>query len=108
METELIIRCFLALFGGPDIKLQRELCQFLGEKKVKELVGDQEWLNELVTTEEPTLFLTEHNSHVPGDKVVRERERRMITGVSRATWNRWERQGLVPPRIKLGDRKSVV
>jgi len=38
------------------------------------------------------------------DKVIRERERRALTGVSRATWRRWEQKGLVPPRIKLGPR----
>lgn len=38
------------------------------------------------------------------EKVLRERERRAFTGVARATWDRWERQGLAPPRIKLGPK----
>ena len=34
--------------------------------------------------------------------IVRERQRRAITGVPRTTWNRWEREGRVPLRRELG------
>ena len=35
-------------------------------------------------------------------EVVREHERAKITGLSRVTWWRHERRGLVPRRIRLG------
>lgn len=37
--------------------------------------------------------------------VINERERRAITGISRSTWHRWEKAGLVPRRIQLGPRR---
>ncbi len=36
------------------------------------------------------------------DRIAREPERRRITGLSRATWYRLEKKGLVPPRIQIG------
>jgi predicted DNA-binding transcriptional regulator AlpA len=35
------------------------------------------------------------------DKIVREPERKEITGLSRVSWWRLERNGMVPKRIKL-------
>ncbi len=39
------------------------------------------------------------NSHV---EIVREHERRKITGLSRVTWWRLERDGRAPKRLQLG------
>jgi predicted DNA-binding transcriptional regulator AlpA len=36
------------------------------------------------------------------DRIIREPERRKVTGVSRATWWRWERKDLVPKRRAIG------
>jgi predicted DNA-binding transcriptional regulator AlpA len=35
------------------------------------------------------------------DRIIREEERRMVTGLSRTTWWRLERNGLAPRRRKL-------
>jgi len=40
-------------------------------------------------------------THTP-DRIIRERERREITGVSKTTWWRWEAEGQVPRRRTLG------
>ena len=37
--------------------------------------------------------------------VINERQRLELTGVSRSSWHRWERAGLVPGRIQLGPRR---
>jgi predicted DNA-binding transcriptional regulator AlpA len=37
------------------------------------------------------------------DRIVREPERRQITGTSRTTWWRLERRGDAPRRVKIGD-----
>lgn len=34
-------------------------------------------------------------------EIVREAERRQVTGLSKTTWWRWEKRGLVPKRIQL-------
>jgi prophage regulatory protein len=39
------------------------------------------------------------------ERIVLEAERRQLTGFSRGWWHRLEQQGLVPRRIKLGQRK---
>jgi len=39
-------------------------------------------------------------------EIVRERDRRRITGLSRVQWWRMEREGLAPRRVRLG-RNSV-
>lgn len=48
------------------------------------------------------------SSSTPGfDRLVREAERRQITSLSRSQAWKLEKEGLFPPRIKLG-RRSVV
>jgi prophage regulatory protein len=43
--------------------------------------------------------------YVPPDRIIGEEERRLITGYSRQSWWRLERQGAVPRRIQLGANK---
>lgn len=38
------------------------------------------------------------------DRFVREKERKLITQISRTTAWKWEQSGLFPKRIKLGNR----
>ena len=45
------------------------------------------------------------NPWSPDDRIVLEEERRQLTGYSRGWWFQLERQGKVPRRVKLGERK---
>ncbi|MFN1551886.1 helix-turn-helix transcriptional regulator [Vibrio natriegens] len=48
------------------------------------------------------------SSSTPGfDRFVREAERRQITSLSRSQAWKLEKEGLFPPRIKLGSRSVV-
>ena len=38
------------------------------------------------------------------ERIVREPERRLITGISKSSWNRFEKQGGVPDKILLAGR----
>ena len=40
------------------------------------------------------------------DRIVREHERRKITGVARSTWHRYEANGSAPKRRQLGGRMT--
>ena len=42
------------------------------------------------------------------DRLVREPERRRITGTSRTTWWRYERAGFVPRRRRIGPHGAIV
>ncbi len=40
----------------------------------------------------------------PIDRILRETERCLMTGVSRSTWYRWTRKGIVPKPVRLGEK----
>jgi prophage regulatory protein len=48
------------------------------------------------------LLLSASFTEPEADRIVREEERLQITQVSPVTWWRWERDGWVPPKIRLG------
>ena len=36
------------------------------------------------------------------DRMIREKERRLLTGICRSTWWRWSGKGLAPKAVRLG------
>ena len=36
------------------------------------------------------------------DRIIREKERKHLTGVAKSTWWRWQRDGIAPKPVKLG------
>jgi len=49
---------------------------------------------------------TAQTSTTPFDRIVREPERRLITGVSRSQWHRMVAAGKAPAPVKISDRAS--